>query len=250
MPHPPSEHFQGKTVPEHIFDARRKGMQAAAEIHGTEISGQKAAFADALRDSALIMGIIAEATHYLPISQSAPLLFLILGGWVLWKTGRSALIGWARLDRLHRLIEEERWEIQHHRPQEREELMEIYQAKGFEGDLLTQVLDVLMSDDNRLLEVMLTEELGLSLEVYEHPLKQASGAFLGSLTALIIGGVLYYLLPSYGVYLAAIPLFLIAGLWTASIERIKLLPSFLWNFAVLAASLGFVHFIQELLKNA
>ncbi|MBM3199259.1 MAG: hypothetical protein FJZ58_08445 [Chlamydiae bacterium] len=249
MPHLPSEHFQGKTVPEHLKDARRKGMQTAAGDHGTEISGQKAAFADALRDSALVMVLIAEASEYMSISQSAPLLFLVLGGWVLWKTCRSALLGWARLERLHRLIEEERWEIQHHRPQEREELMEIYQAKGFEGDLLTQVLDVLMSDDNRLLEVMLTEELGLSLEAYEHPLKQAFGAFLGSLIALILGGALYYLLPSCGVYLAALPLFLAAGLWTAHIEKIRLLPSFLWNFAVFAVSLGFVHFMQELLKK-
>ncbi len=249
MPHLPSEHFHGKTVPEHLFDARKKGMQASAEIQGTEISGQKAAFADALRDSALVMVLIFEVSKHLPYPQSATLLFLVLGGWVLWKTSRSALLGWARLERLHRLIEEERWEIQHHRPQEREELMEIYQAKGFEGELLTQVLDVLMSDDNRLLEVMLTEELGLSLETYEHPLKQASGAFLGSLTAMISGGILYYLFPSFGVYIAALPLFLIAGAWTAKMEKIRLLPSFLWNFAVFTVSLGFVYFMQELLKQ-
>ena len=249
MPHPPSEHFQGKTVPQHLKEARKKGMQAAAEIHGTEISGQTAAFADSLRDSALLMVLIVEASKNLPISQSILLFFLLLGGWTLWKTCRSALLGWARLERLHRLIEEERWEIQHHRNQEREELMEIYQAKGFEGELLTQVLDILMSDDNRLLEVMLTEELGLSLEAYEHPLKQASGAFLGSLTALVIGGIFYYLLPSYGVYIASLPLFLIAGLWTAQIEKIRLLPSFLWNFSVFALSLGFVYFLQEFLHK-
>ncbi len=249
MPHPPSEHFKGKTVPQHLKEARKKGMQAAAEIHGTEISGQTAAFADSLRDSALLMVLIVEASKNLPISQSILLFFLLLGGWTLWKTCRSALLGWARLERLHRLIEEERWEIQHHRNQEREELMEIYQAKGFEGELLTQVLDILMSDDNRLLEVMLTEELGLSLEAYEHPLKQASGAFLGSLTALVIGGIFYYLLPSYGVYIASLPLFLIAGLWTAQIEKIRLLPSFLWNFSVFALSLGFVYFLQEFLHK-
>ncbi len=35
-----------------------------------------------------------------------------------------------------------------------------------------------MADDNRLLRVMLEEELGLTLEAYEHPLKQAFGALL------------------------------------------------------------------------
>jgi hypothetical protein len=245
MPHLPSEHFQGKTVPEHLKEARKKGMQATAEIHGTEISGQKAAFADSLRDSSLLMVLIVEGSKNLPTSQSILLVLLLLGGWTLWKTCRSALLGWARLERLHRLIEEERWEIQHHRPQEREELMEIYQAKGFEGELLTQVINVLMSDDNRLLEVMLTEELGLSLEAYEHPLKQASGAFLGSLTAIIIGGALYYAFPSYGIYLVSLPLFLLAGLWTAQIEKIRILPSLLWNFSVFIVTLGFVHFLQR-----
>lgn len=249
MSHLPSKHFQGKTVPEHLKEARKKGKQMAAEIHGTEISGQKAAYADALKDSALLMALIIEACQYFPKHQVTLLLFLLLGSWVLWKTFRSALLGWAKLERLHRLIEEEKWEIQHHRPQEREELMEIYQAKGFEGELLTQVLDVLMSDDNRLLEVMLTEELGLSLEAYEHPLKQASGAFAGSLTAMVVGGILYYFFLPYGAYLAALLLFLGAGIWTARIEKIRLLPSFLWNLVTFAVSLGFVHFMQELLKK-
>jgi hypothetical protein len=116
-------------------------------------------------------------------SFSTPL-FLMLSlfsfGWAVWKTGRSALLGWGRMERLHRLIEEERWEIQHHRAQERRELGEMYRAKGFDGKLLEEVLDVLMSDDNRLLKVMLEEELGLTLEAYEHPLRQAIGALFAS----------------------------------------------------------------------
>ena len=250
MPHPVSEHFEGKSVPQHIKDARLKGAQASAEIHGTEISGHKAAFADSLRDSALAMVLIAEvAFTLLPESQAVLFLLLFLGGWTLWKTCRSALLGWARLERLHRLIEEERWEIQHHRPQEREELMELYQVKGFEGELLTQVLDVLMSDDNRLLQVMLTEELGLSLETYEHPLKQASGAFLGSLTVVAIGTLTYFFFPPYGFFIASLPLFLAAGLWTAHIENIRKLPSFIWNLAVFALNFGFVHFTKELFNK-
>ena len=250
MPHRTSEHFHGKSIPDHIREARLKGSQASAEIHGTEISGYQAAFADSLRDSALAMALIASISfELLPQTKAALLTLLFLGGWLIWKTSRSALLGWARLERLHILIEEERWEIEHHRPQEREELMELYQAKGFEGELLTEVLDVLMADDNRLLQVMLTEELGLSLESYEHPLKQASGAFLGVSTALVIGALSYYLVSFYGFLLSSLPLFLGAGIWTAKIENIKILPSFVWNLAIFVLSLGSIHFIQELIEK-
>ena len=90
-------------------------------------------------------------------------------GWLFWKLGRSSLLGWARLERLHRLIQQEQWEIEHHRAQEKEELTAMYHQKGLTGKLLEQVIEVLMADDNRLLRVMLEEELGLTLETYEHP---------------------------------------------------------------------------------
>jgi len=249
MPHSTSDHFGGKTVPEHIKEARIKGMQASAEIHGTEISGYKAAFADSLRDTSLAMALIAEVSFtLLPNPKAFLLTLLFLVGWMIWKTCRSSLLGWARLERLHRLIEEERWEIQHHRPQEREELMELYQSKGFEGDLLTEVINVLMADDNRLLEVMLIEELGLPLEAYEHPLKQAFGSFLGSFIAVILGSAFYFLIPSYGFLVAAFPLFLAGGIWTAKIERIKILPSLIWNMSVFGLTIGFIYFTKEFLR--
>lgn len=250
MPHSPSQHFQGKSVPEHLKTARTKGMQVAAEIHGTEISGCQGAFADSLRDTSLAMALVVVIAAWIIPQQTTFLFFcLFLCGWLLWKTCRSALLGWARLERLHRLIEEERWEIQHHRPQEREELMEIYQAKGFQGELLTQVLDVLMADDNRLLEVMLVEELGLSLEAYEHPLKQASGAFVGAAAAFLLGGLAYFFLPLTAFFSIALALFLAAGLWTARLENIRLLPSFIWNLAVFCLCLASTYFIQGYLLS-
>ena len=83
------------------------------------------------------------------------------------------------------MIEEEHFEIKNSRENEQQELAEIYHAKGFEQPLLDQVVQVLMADENRLLTVMLEEELGLRLEEYEHPLKQGLGAFLGVVLALI-----------------------------------------------------------------
>ena len=95
------------------------------------------------------------------------------------ENGKGRFLGWSRLNRLNQLIAQEHAEIQHSRENEQIELMEIYRAKGFEPPLLDQVVQVLMADENRLLTVMLEEELGLRLEEYEHPLKQGLGAFLG-----------------------------------------------------------------------
>lgn len=249
MSHSTPDHFEGKSIPEHLKEARMKGAQASAEIHGTEISGHKAAFADSLRDTALAMALIFEVSSIvLPLGKAFLLTLFFLIGWMVWKTCRSALLGWARLERLHRLIEEERWEIEHHRAQEREELMELYQAKGFKGELLSEVLDVLMADDNRLLEVMLVEELGLSLETYEHPLKQAAGAFLGALTAIVLGSACYFMFPSFGFCLAALPLFLLAGIATAKIEKVQILSTTIWNLAVFILSFGFIHFTKGWLR--
>ena len=73
----------------------------------------------------------------------------------------------------------------------------------FSGKLLDEVIDVLMADDNRLLQVMLEEELGLSLETYEHPLKQAAGAFFGVIGAATLLGLGLFLFSHGGVFIFA-----------------------------------------------
>src|SRR3989338_6537213 len=134
-------HFEGQSVPEHLKRARRRGSQAMAELHGVEMSGAASACADALREVPLFLLLLA-----LLLPQSLFLFILFAIALCLWKPVRSALLGWGRLERLHRLIEEERWEIEHNREQEREELMEMYAAKGFAGTQLEEVTHVLMAD--------------------------------------------------------------------------------------------------------
>ncbi len=246
-PHSKENHFEGKSVPDHLKDARMKGAKAAAEIHGTEISGQKSAFADTIKDTSLTMTLLwILLSPLLPVKQTFIILALFFAGWILWKTARSEGFGRARLDRLHRVIEEERWEIEHHRDQEREELIELYQAKGFKGELLTKVIDVLMADDNRLLEIMLEEELGIPLEAYEHPLQQASGAFLGALVVFGIGCLSYLFFSSYGLIASFFILFLFSGVFTAKIERVAQVPSFVRNVAIFGLSAGLVYFFKPI----
>src|SRR5262245_24820774 len=114
-------HFEGRTVPEHLKEARKKGALASSEVHGVEMSGFMGALADAAKETALYLLVIWLILYKLsfPVPQIFSILLLFSCGLIIWKCGRSALLGWARLQRLHRITEEERWEIEHHRAQEK-----------------------------------------------------------------------------------------------------------------------------------
>jgi len=233
-----SDHFEGKSVLEHLKAARAKGALAAAEIHGSEMPGYLSAAADAARDTAVVLLLLS-----ILLPHETTIFFLVAGGLFLWKIGRSALLGWARLERLHRVIEEERWEIEHARQQEREELAALYQAKGLTGKLLDEVITVMMADDNRLLHIMLEEEMGLALEVYEHPLKQSFGAGVGVIiaTALFAGGYFIFS-PMIGTAL----MITIAALTVAKLERNRRIEALIWNLSLVAFVAGVIYFIKEL----
>lgn len=235
------KHFQNKGALQHVIDARLKGKLASEEIHGAELAGHYSAAADAAKETAFILLILWMLFHEIALES---LVFLL--GFVIWKVGRSAILGYSRLSRFHRLIEEERWEIEHHREQEKEELTALYAAKGFSGKLLDEVIDVLMADDNRLLQVMLEEELGLNLESYEHPLKQALGAFVGVVGAAVIMSFGLVILPWWGTMaMAAIIITLSAGT-TAQLEKASPIHSIIWNLSVAALAACIAFFSSQL----
>jgi len=237
-------HFEGKQPLAHVIEARKKGKLAASEIHGEELSGHISAAADSSKETAVLLILLLTI-----FKEPHPLLLVFLFGWLIWKTGRSAILGYRRLERLHRLIEEERWEIEHHRGQEKEELRALYEAKGFSGKLLDEVVDVLMADDNRLLQIMLEEELGLSLETYEHPLKQAAGAFIGVVGASILLAAGLFLLPYWGARVPAALINILSAGMTARLEKNKIIPAIIWNGAAAALAISCAHFLGELFSQ-
>ncbi len=94
-------------------------------------------------------------------------------------------------------IKREIYEIKHMPEKEREEIEEIYKAKGFEGKDLEMIVNKITSDKDVWLKTMLTEELGLNLQIAGRPLKSAFVMF-GS---FLLGGIL-----------PIIPFFFIGGL--------------------------------------
>lgn len=234
-------HFKDKDAIGHVVEAQARGVISAAEIHGIETPGHISAFADTMRETALILLLFSPLFF-----QDSSLWFYFLFGWISWKIGRAAWLGWARLERLHRVLEQEKWEIEHNRPQERDELRELYRAKGFEGKLLEDVLQVLMADGDRLLKVMVEEELGLSLENVEHPLKQGLGAGLGASLAAVLCLLALYFFSLPGLLIAAFLIVACAAALLASYAQNRIIPAIVWNVALAFLAYGITTYSYQL----
>src|SRR5690349_12056048 len=83
-------------------------------------------------------------------------------------------------------IRREEDEIESVPDKERQEIEDIYREKGFEGEELDKVVGKITSNKDVWLKTMLTEELGLNLEILGSPLKGALVMF-GS---FLLGGIL------------------------------------------------------------
>lgn len=86
---------------------------------------------------------------------------------------------------LHMMRKEEENEIQLIPEGEREEIRQIYAAKGFEGELLEQVVDVITSNEQIWVDTMLLEEHGLLL-VGPEPKRAAWWTFVAFMVAGIV----------------------------------------------------------------
>jgi hypothetical protein len=235
-------HFRGKPAVDHLKEARLETKSKLRENHAITPNSPLMCGLDCAKETAVVLSLIAFFIHDLIF------LFIFLSGFLVWRTTRSAFYAWNHLDKLHRVIEEERFEITHHRAQEKEELIELYKLKGFKGELLTQVIDVLMADDNRLLSVMLEEELGLEMGAEEHPVKAGIASLIGVclsglvlLTSFILNPL--FLLPS------AIVVFLAISIFQARCNKAHTLYSATWSLACFLLSLGTAYFLEKALSH-
>lgn len=71
----------------------------------------------------------------------------------------------------------EYWEVENLRDREVQEIREIYEAKGFEGDLLERVVEVITSDKEVWVDTMMKEELEMTKDD-KTPLKTATATFI------------------------------------------------------------------------
>ncbi len=244
-----STHFQGKEAIGHIAEVQAEGILSSLESHYNHAVGHYQAAYEAAREASLVLSMLILLLTLFSSPQVLPLLIIFAAGWTIWKVAKSAWLGWQRLEKFHRLIAEEKWEIEHHREQEREELIALYGAKGFEGALLKEVVDVLMSDEDRLLRVMIEEELNLQLENQEHPLKEAFGALLGSSISCTLILSTFYLFPSWGSPWVPLSLALfimgVASAFSAFEKKNQSIHAAIWNISIGTLCLICIYFLFE-----
>lgn len=242
------DHFKGKSALQHIAEVQATGVSSSLEVHGAEAPGSFFAFVDAARETILLLLSLLIILDFFEFVFLDKLYFCIAltCGWVFWKGSRSAWLAWSRLARMHRVAAEEQEEIDKNRPQEREELLALYEAKGFHGALLDKVVDVLMADQDRLLRVMLQEEMGYRLEESMHPLVQGMWASFGAATAFLLLPIAYFLSLSSLILFSLLSVALL-GTWLAGLEKNEKIPAFFWNFVAGGVVCLFVYTLMEIL---
>ncbi|MEC8307043.1 MAG: VIT1/CCC1 transporter family protein, partial [Chlamydiota bacterium] len=196
---------------------------------------------DAFKETLFFLTIFAMVV----VSPPWSLFFSLSVSLVLWKSMRALLLGWSRLSRLHRIVAQEKWEIEHNREQEREELTAIYRLKGFRGKMLEDVIETLMADDQRLLQVMIEDELGLKLGCEEHPLRQGAGAACGVIMAAFscaLGGAIW---PSWGIITVGGALLAITTVIGARARSNPPLSVTVWTLGGWGLALGVFHSLAQ-----
>lgn len=84
----------------------------------------------------------------------------------------------------------EYWEVDHLPEKEKEEIREIYRNKGFEGELLEQVVATITADKDRWVDVMMKEELEM-MEEQRSPLTMGAVTFASFVSIGLIPLLIY-----------------------------------------------------------
>ncbi len=136
-------------------------------------------------------------------AQLSPLIIIILGFANLFGDGFSMAVGnflgtKAQKEEWEKAKKEEEFHISEIPEGEKEEIRQIYAKKGFSGEALEKVVEIITSDKELWVETMLQEELGLAKE-YPSALKAAFTTFSAFVlvgTLPLVSFVINYLSPT------------------------------------------------------
>ncbi len=156
---------------DHLADARSRARDAlGGEAHLGDVDDWRQSLVRA-RDGIMVVWLVWLAMRGLDLSvQTGPILLSAGLGISLYLGMSTSIATRLRLRFYESELERERLEIETNPEQEREEVRILYAAKGFQEPLLSQITDILCADDDRLLKLMMEEELGLFIRHINHPL--------------------------------------------------------------------------------
>jgi len=193
---------------DHVTEARRRARQVlSGEAHLGAVDDWRRALVSA-RDTLILIWLAWVTLHGFgdpPIAGYA-LVALSMGTAFLMgiSVGRST---YTQVQYYASELDRERAEIRDDYEHEREEVRALYAAKGFRDPLLSQIVDTLSADEDRLLKVMMEEELGLAMYHVNHPLvvglwnfaaSAAAGLVLALPVALSGAGFAHIWMPAAG----------------------------------------------------
>ena len=169
---------------EHISEARQRARQMlAGESHLGAVDDWRRVLVSA-RDTLLLLWLIWVALQGFGNPPFTGLMLvamcIALAVMIGISTGRSTD---AQVQHYAQELDRERAEIRDSFEHECEEVRALYAAKGFREPLLSQIVDTLAADEDRLLKVMMEEELGLFMHHVQHPLIVGLWNFAGALAA-------------------------------------------------------------------
>ena len=102
----------------------------------------------------------------------------------------------------------EYWEVENLPEKEKEEIREIYRAKGFEGELLEQIVDKITEDKDRWVDVMMKEELEM-IQENKSPITMAAVTFISFIIVGFVPLIIYVLDYTVGLKLTFLGFFCI-----------------------------------------
>ena len=150
----------------------------------------------------------------------------------------------------------EYWEVDHLPEKEREEIREIYEAKGFKGELLERVVDTITEDKDRWVDVMMKEELEMS-EESKSPVAMGGVTFLSFLLFGLVPLVIYvvdYISPinqelfPISTVLTLI-VFCLIGYLKGVVNQTKIWRSVLETLFLGAAAAALSYFVGDILEG-
>lgn len=152
----------------------------------------------------------------------------------------------------------EYWEVDHLPEKEKEEIREIYREKGFEGELLEQIVDTITADKDRWVDVMMKEELEMSEET-KSPFAMGAVTFssfliFGFIPLLIyVADYLELLKPNTQLFLISSVLtglvFILIGYLKALVNQTNYLRSILETLLLGAAAAGLAYWVGNVLEK-
>ena len=154
----------------------------------------------------------------------------------------------------HRQVE--LWEVEHMPDSEKEEIRGIYRAKGFTGDLLEKVVQVITSDKNRWVDEMMKDELEM-MKDDKSPLYIGGVTYLSflliGLIPLIIYVVDYFNSLNQDLFLTASILtaigFAIIGLLKAYVNQTRFWKGVLETLLLGGIAATVAYFVGDLLES-